>query len=158
METNEPGREPAGHRSAIQDALQASTERLAAGLHSPWWFHLLYGFAVACLAYGVVARVDWRVILVVLGLGGEIALSRWRTSRLGFSRANPSRFTFLRLGAPWSTISLGAFVAALALGILGRSLWPGWTLIAAVAAGLVMAAFGPLADRAGRRRLTHAEL
>lgn len=156
METNSWQPTPADEWRTLDDALRASRRRLADGLRSPWWFHALYGLSVACIAYGVAGRpVGWGILFLVPGLGGEIAVSRWRANRLGLSRANPSRFMFLRIGAPWSAISFGAFVAALALGVFARTLSPIWIAAAAAAAGVVMAGFGPLADRSARRRLAH---
>ncbi len=141
-----------------EQSVRSANARLAARLRSPWWFHALYGFFVGCIAFGVGERPAWVVVALFVGLAGMIAVTRWRARRIGFSRANPSRFTFLREGAPWSAISYGLFVIAVAVNVFARQFTLLEAGLVAAAAGLAMAALGPLADRAGRRRLARAAL
>ncbi|MFZ7086822.1 hypothetical protein [Curtobacterium sp. RRHDQ10] len=138
---------------AARDAVHAAQQRLANRLRSPWWFHALIGLAVAAVVFGITGRTPWGIIVLVAGIVGYVVLGRWRARSIGFSRADPERWAFLRTGAPWSVVSLVVVVAAIAAVLFVRQLSLPEVGAVAVAAGFVTAVLGPLADRAGRAAL-----
>ncbi|PZE27334.1 MULTISPECIES: hypothetical protein [unclassified Curtobacterium] len=138
---------------AAREAVRAARARMTDRLRSPWWFHALHGLGIALTVYGVRSRSAWDLLPLGIGLVLSIGLARRRTGVVGFSRANPDRWQFLRAGAPWSVIALVVAVAALTASVVLRS----WTvpegIVVATVVGLVSALTGPLADAAARRYL-----
>jgi hypothetical protein len=152
METHshDDASQPIDPVAALQVAKDAQT-RMAARVRSPWWVHLLRGALVAAAVLGLSGSENSAWLL--LGVVGLIALSRRRVREVGISRADPERWRFLTLGAPWSLIALVVAVAAMACLVIVRD-EPSWLVVVAVAvAGIVTAVAGPLADAAARRRM-----
>ncbi|WIB60431.1 hypothetical protein DEJ13_00990 [Curtobacterium sp. MCLR17_007] len=124
---------------------------MAARVRSPWWVHVLRGLLVAAVVYGLGApdSTAW----TLLGVVGLITLSRRRVRDIGIARANPERWRFLALGAPWSVIAFVVIVAAMVFGVVVRD-EPLWQVSAVAAvAGIVTLVLGPVADAAARRRI-----
>jgi hypothetical protein len=152
METqsNDDAPQPIDPVAAMQIANDAQT-RMAARVRSPWWVHLLRGVLVAAVVFGLSGTENSPWLL--LGVVGLVALARRRVRQIGISRADPERWRYLTLGAPWSLIALFVAVAAMASLVIVRD-EPSWLVVVAVAvAGIVTAATGPLADAAARRRM-----
>lgn len=152
METPSNGNssQPIDPAAALQVAKDAQT-RMAARVRSPWWVHVLRGLLVAAVVYGLGApdSTAW----TLLGVVGLIALSRRRVRDVGIARANPERWRFLALGAPWSIIAFVVIVAAMVFGVVVRD-EPLWQVgIAAAVAGVSTLVLGPVADASARRRM-----
>jgi hypothetical protein len=144
--------QPIDQVTAFRVAQDART-RMAARVRSPWWVHTLRGLLVAVTVAGLPGRPDGAAWLVPIGVIGFVLLMRWRTREIGISRANPDRWRFLALGAPWSIIGSVVIAAAMALVVVDRTA-PIWQLVAAAAvAGIVTAVLGPFADHAARDRM-----
>jgi len=148
--SNDNSSQPVDPVAALRVANDAQA-RMAARVRSPWWVHVLRGLLVAAMVYGLGApdSTGW----MLLGLVGLIALSRRRVRDVGIARANPERWRFLALGAPWAVIALLVMVAALAFVVIAQD-EPLWQVgVAAGVAGVVTLALGPAADASARRRL-----
>lgn len=138
--------------AALQVARDAQT-RMAARVRSAWWLHVLRGLAIAATVFGLGGRPDGAAWLAPAGVIAFILLARWRTRVAGISRANPERWRFLALGAPWSIVLLVIAAAAMAFVVVVHDA-PLWQF--GVAAGVTAVAtvvLGPLADRSARRRM-----
>lgn len=135
------------------DALRGPRQRMAHRLRSPWWFHVLRGLAVAAIVVGLSNRSPWDLIPLGVGLAGLIALSRHRAQTVGYRRANPDRWQFLRTGAPWSVLSVIVVAAAIAVAVFTTPTVPVLTVVTALTA-LLVTALSPLADRSARRHLS----
>ncbi|WP_423919324.1 hypothetical protein ACPEEZ_12090 [Frigoribacterium sp. 2-23] len=154
-QSNDQPSQPIDPVAALQVAHEAQS-RMAARVRSAWWVHVLRGLSIVATVVGLAGRPSWASWLLPLGVIGLALLARWRTREVGLSRANPDRWSFLTLGAPWSTIALVVAVAAMAFVVFVRSA-PDWQVaVAAGVAGVVTAAFGPLADQAARAHLVDA--
>ena len=127
-------------------------------LRSPWWFHALHGLGIGLVVVGLGAHSAWDLVPLAIGLVLSIGVSRRRTARVGFSRANPDRWAFLRAGAPWSVVSIVVVAVGLILTLLVRSLTVPEDIAVAAVAALVSALTGPLADTAARRHLGRVDL
>jgi len=148
--SNDNSSQPVDPVAAFRVANDAQA-RMAARVRSPWWVHALRGLLVTAMVYGLGApdSTGW----MLLGLVGLIALSRRRVRDVGVARANPERWRFLALGAPWAVIALVVMVAALAFVVIAQD-EPLWQVgVAAGVAGVVTLALGPPADSSARRRL-----
>jgi len=131
---------------------QQAQGRLASRVRSPWWFHLLRGLSVAAMVVGLAGAPETGPYLL-LGVVALAALARWRTRTVGVTRANTERWRFVALGAPWSVLALVATVAGMASVVVLRD-EPAWQVaVIAGIAGALVAALGPAADSAARRRL-----
>ena len=149
--SNDNSSSPVDPVAALRVATDAQA-RMASRVRSPWWLHVLRGLLVATMVGGL-GSGEGGSVWMLLGLLGLVALSRWRTRQVGVTRANPERWRFLALGAPWSIISFVAVVAALTFVVVVRDA-PTWQVMTAAAiAGALMAALGPVADHAARTRL-----
>ena len=151
-QSNNQSSQPIDPVAAFQVAHDAQS-RMASRVRSAWWVHVLRGVFMAAAIVGLAGRPSWAVWLLPVGVLGFTLLARWRTRTVGLSRANPERWSFLTLGAPWSTVALVIAVAAMAFVVLVRTA-PDWQVaVAAGVVGVVTAAFGPLADQAARGRM-----
>jgi len=148
--SREDAPQPVDPIAAFQVASDAQA-RMAARIRSPWWVHALRGVFVAAIVWGLGAPDSSAWML--LGLVGLVALARRRVRDIGVARANPERWRFLALGAPWAIIALVVLVAALAFVVIAQDepLWHDG--VAAGVACAVTLALGPAADAAARRRL-----
>jgi hypothetical protein len=140
---------------ALAAGLADVHSRMASRLHSPWWFHAMRGLCLAAMVFGFGIRPWWGQWLALVGLLALLPLARWRARAAGFSRANPDRWAFLTLGAPWSIVVVVLLAAALGLEVVERDLPLATVIALAAIIGLAMALLGPLADRAGRGRMGH---
>jgi uncharacterized membrane protein HdeD (DUF308 family) len=148
--SNDNSSQPVDPVAALRVANDAQA-RMAERVRSPWWVHVLRGLSMAAAVYGLGAPDSSAWML--LGVLGLIALSRRRVRDVGIERANPERWRFLALGAPWAIISLVVSVAAMAFVVVARD-EPLWQVgVAAGVAGIVTLALGPAADASARRRL-----
>jgi len=148
--SNDNPSQPVDPVAAFQVANDAQA-RMAARVRSPWWVHVLRGLCIAAVVYGLGAPDSSAWML--LGVVGLIALARRRVRDVGVARANPERWRFLTLGAPWSIVALVVAVAGMAFVVIAQD-EPLWQVgVAAGVAGAVTMALGPLADAAARGRL-----
>ncbi|MBA8814269.1 hypothetical protein [Frigoribacterium faeni] len=148
--SNDHSSQPVDPIAAFQLANDAQA-RMAARVRSPWWVHALRGALVAAVVFGLGApdSTAW----MLLGVVGLIALSRRRVRDTGVAHANPDRWRFLALGAPWTIIAFGVIVAAMVFVVAVRD-EPLWQVaVAAGTAGAVTLVLGPVADAAARRRM-----
>lgn len=136
-------------RRVMQDA----QHRMASRVRSAWWVHGLRAVLVGITVFGIAGRPEGAAWLVPAGVIGLAVIGRWRTSSVGFSRANPERWAFLRLGAPWSVVVIAVVVIAMGLLVVEHHLplWQVWTV--ALVSAVVTAVCSPLADQAARRRV-----
>ena len=156
MENIEDGR--MADALSARDAVRAARTRMTDRLRSPWWFHALHGLGIGLVVDGLGSHSQWDLVPLVVGLVLSIGLSRRRTARVGFSRANPDRWAFLRAGAPWSVIAVVVAALALTLTLFVRSFTTPEVIAVAAVAALVSALTGPLADTAARRHLGRVDL
>ncbi|WP_123519349.1 hypothetical protein [Frigoribacterium sp. PhB24] len=148
--SNDNSSKPVDPVAALRVANEAQA-RMAERVRSPWWVHVLRGAFVAAAVYGLGAPDSSAWMLV--GVLGLVALSRRRVRDVGVARANPERWRFLTLGAPWAIVALAVSVAAMAFVVVAQD-EPLWQVgVAAGVAGVVTLALGPAADASARRRL-----
>ncbi|KQO63451.1 hypothetical protein [Curtobacterium sp. Leaf261] len=138
---------------AARRVMQDAQGRMASRVRSAWWVHGLRALLIGITVFGIAGRPEGAAWLVPAGVLGLAVIGRWRTSSVGFSRANPERWAFLRLGAPWSVVVLAVVVVAMAFLIVEHHL-PLWQVaVVALVSAAVTAVCSPLADRAARRRV-----
>lgn len=151
-QSNDNSSSPVDPVAAFRVAADAQAA-MAARVRSPWWLHVARGLLVAAIVGGLGSGTEGSA-WVLLGVVGLAALARWRTRQVGVTRADPERWRFIALGAPWSVVSFVAVVAAMVFVVVVRDA-PIWQIATAAAvAGVLMAALGPVADHAARTRLS----
>lgn len=137
---------PGEAAAALQLVDQARAD-LADRLVTPAWYHPILGLLEAAFVVSLDLPRPWDVALLVLGLGGLVALvsAYSRMTGLGFSG------DYLRLAAGWVVGLVALVLAAMAAVLLFDPVWV--TVVAAAAAFVAAIVFGRRADATVRARL-----
>lgn len=133
------------------NALDADGKSLAQRVVTPWWYHSALGLIVALLVGSQAFSGSASIMVVALSVVAIPVLTMAYSSRYGVTITQPAGSGSKRLLLVTLGVALLAFLAAVAIKVVGANPW--WVAIPAIVAFAVTFVLGRRYDDALRREI-----